>query len=714
MSALTSYGTQFTKARRSFFPTPDVAARLHSKKALERRLILPLESGQWARAFEVLNAKYARQGRNASHVQQVLNCMVKNVFPHNAYALLPVLDGVRDQVFDGSLPQSSSLWTTIAMCYCELGAAQGAMETVAQWKHRSGTMAPSPQRSTDGTSFAVPRSRTAAPHDEAHHRSSSSSSIAILPSRPRQQFVNEFQAKQVCKLLFPLLAKQGDVEAMTSVAAELFASPASFMADPWIQRCVRQARAATGDWQSALDCLGTNHTRTETTVNDDSADDDTVAPLRGLCRSGRWELALAWFYEQYRGGATASVSVERFDDPIVTEHRRAVMECLVTHAPRSSQLALVTQFFEVHGKVNCLGSDSENGFLVDRSMLTLLLQCLESGMARQRPTASSLQPPSPLGTQRSDTALPEGAPEAASPSRAALTLLDNLSFHCDNFSMDNIAGATFLKALLFEGKWERALHIAGATPLLKGLVRHKPLRDQKAPTATSAGDDIAAAFAGPSTDEDRDKQLLRSLESRSERSIAAMLYALHGRYGNEAKQFTLARFPFAFPKEVFRADGIATQLLAEYQSASTSSISEVVPPSRRTSLSPPLSKTTTRLTERSDRLMKDQILRLAWQFEHAAPQSQSKFASQDRAYAKNPQKDPRAAPLGLHDASNGWNFNGRAGLPMFGHGKHGHLLTSHPKALPAKKNPLRSWNPQLNSSLGHRDNVRKWNGKSAV
>ncbi|CUE81729.1 Hypothetical protein, putative [Bodo saltans] len=711
MSALTSYSTQFTRAQR-YLPSRDISARLHSKKALERRLILPIESGHWTRAFEVLNAKYARQGRNASHVEQVLNCMVKNVHPHNAGSLVPVLDGVRDQLFEGTLPQSSSLWATIALSYCSLGASQEAVETVGQWQQRSGTPG-------NGT----------APHSHHHQQQQQSRDSNSLrsqtpppPSRNKmKQFVNEFQAKMVCKALFPLLAREGQVEAMKSVASQLFRSPESFLSDRAIQEYTRQGHAVSGDWQASLECLARQQRQQRSCgaqLGEVLLDDEnTVGALRGLCRAGKWELALNWFREEYpplassSSSSSASVSREWWEDATFTQRRREVMECLTTHAPPATRRHLAHRFFEEHGKVlTQTGEGDGSDFLVDRSMLTMFLHCLEREMMMQPFRTTSTEDaelPSPVVNSTKVAA-------AATPSSAALTLLDSLSFHCDNFAMDNIAGATFLRALLLEGKWERALHIAGATPVLKGLARQK--EPEPVATKTNAGDDIAAAFAAGG--QNAHKKLLKSIETQSERRVVAMLYALHGRYGNDAKQFTLAKYPFAFPQEVFRPDGIAAKLLAEY--SSSTAVAAGVGAEDRHRLTPLTlsSKSTVGLTERSDRVMKHQLLRLeqirrddeVMSFHH----NNHSRKGDSKHYVNNPQKDPRVPPIGRNDESNGWTFSGRAGLPMFANSTHAHMLSSYPKHMPAKKNPMRSWNPQMNSALGHRGNVRKWNGRSAV
>ena len=79
------------------------------------------------------------------------------------------------------------------------------------------------------------------------------------------------------------------------------------------------------------------------------------------------------------------------------------------------------------------------------------------------------------------------------------------------------------------------------------------------------------------------------------------------------------------------------------------------------------------------------------------------------------ERDPRPIPKGLHDHASGWDFFGRGGEKVFAnHKRTANPLTMRPKIMRALRNPYRGWNPRQNSSLAHKENVIKWNGKSAV
>ncbi|CBZ27020.1 conserved hypothetical protein [Leishmania mexicana MHOM/GT/2001/U1103] len=79
------------------------------------------------------------------------------------------------------------------------------------------------------------------------------------------------------------------------------------------------------------------------------------------------------------------------------------------------------------------------------------------------------------------------------------------------------------------------------------------------------------------------------------------------------------------------------------------------------------------------------------------------------------ERDPRPIPKGLHDHASGWDFFGRGGEMVFAnHTRTPHPFTMRPKVMRDLRNPYRGWSPRRNSSLAHKENVIKWNGKSAV
>jgi hypothetical protein len=328
-------------------------------------------------------------------------------------------------------------------------------------------------------------------------------------------------------------------------------------------------------------------------------------------------------------------------------------------------------------------------FVADRPMLKLLFGALDAAVSNIQQQEHSRQ-----GTSSSAHPVPAVPPSASHVSEAAersssplpsqliVQWFNRLCADCDNFALDNVLGAVVTRSLLVEGDWIRALHVAGATPLLKGLARGR--------SEAQPNDEEGKPHETP------EHRKLRVAERGAERRLVGMLYALHGRYGADAKRFTLLKYPFAFPKEVFDATSPAHELLNQ-----TPELLE----RRHAAVASSSLSSTAALTERADVMMKDRVLRM----EH------NKHLM--RYQRGDPSKDPIPAPLGLHDKANGWwNFNGRGGLPVYFSGgtKFAHLLSSHPKHMPDLRNAMRGWNPQQNSALAHRTNVRKWNGRSSV
>lgn len=79
------------------------------------------------------------------------------------------------------------------------------------------------------------------------------------------------------------------------------------------------------------------------------------------------------------------------------------------------------------------------------------------------------------------------------------------------------------------------------------------------------------------------------------------------------------------------------------------------------------------------------------------------------------EEDPRPPPIGLHDTANGWNYLGRGGEKVFFNSRRTpHPFSMWPKVMRSLADPYRSWRPRENSSIGHRENVKKWNGRSSV
>ncbi|KPA85651.1 putative mitochondrial hypothetical protein [Leptomonas pyrrhocoris] len=164
-----SYATQFWRSSVAPHYRSRAAMRVAvSRKAINRRLVLPLDSHNWMRSLEVLNARYARRGRTPEHYQAVVRDMVEH---HGAYAeltastsaspttnlsnpaaataadssaltapvaadVLPAIDSLRDKAYAGEIPSNASLWVTLVWAYCTLQQPQVALDTFHQARRR--------------------------------------------------------------------------------------------------------------------------------------------------------------------------------------------------------------------------------------------------------------------------------------------------------------------------------------------------------------------------------------------------------------------------------------------------------------------------------------------------------------------------------------------------------------------------------------------------
>ena len=189
-----SFITQFSRRPRPLRP------HQRSQIAIERRLVLPLDTHHWIRALEVLNAGYAKEGVKAEHYQRVFRDMVVNASPHRFHDLSRVLDAVRDRMYERSVPANVSLWITVIWSYCQFRMPREAMDSVVQLSNR-------------------------------HHLSDATKS-------------------QIANLLLPLLSQHGmvaDVEAATELLI-----PEALRGSMDIQKWITMSRIRAGDWEAAL------------------------------------------------------------------------------------------------------------------------------------------------------------------------------------------------------------------------------------------------------------------------------------------------------------------------------------------------------------------------------------------------------------------------------------------------------------------------------
>lgn len=138
-----SFGTYFSRPAsiesRWKFSTRGAMRAAVSLKALERRLVLPLEENNWRRALEVLSAGYAKLSRTPDHVQRVVRSMRLAASESTAEraAVTEALDTIRADAFAGDVPSNGSLYMTLLWAYCELDRPEEAVECLHQCLRRS-------------------------------------------------------------------------------------------------------------------------------------------------------------------------------------------------------------------------------------------------------------------------------------------------------------------------------------------------------------------------------------------------------------------------------------------------------------------------------------------------------------------------------------------------------------------------------------------------
>lgn len=131
-----AYTTQFWRPRAHTYVSREAAARARSQKAINRRLVLPLDAHHWIRALEVLDARYARAGRTAEHYQTVIRDMVQQCTPGRRVEIASALHPLRDRAYAEEIPVTRSLWVTLVWAYCTLDEPASALEAFTQAQHR--------------------------------------------------------------------------------------------------------------------------------------------------------------------------------------------------------------------------------------------------------------------------------------------------------------------------------------------------------------------------------------------------------------------------------------------------------------------------------------------------------------------------------------------------------------------------------------------------
>lgn len=602
-----SYLTQFHR-KATLYSSADVALRIKSKRAVDRRLVLPLESGHWMRALEVLRARYAQQGTTAHHYEQVVRSMMgedvlsdtRRKFEGNSAPevsarsdvlslsrdAIPVLNSIRDQAFEGSIPSSQHLWLALVRAYCSGDDVEGALECIQ---------------------------------------------LAQTRYRNKEGLLEQVRVAMAREVIPRLARRPGYYDAFTLLVDTLV--PRVLANTEEVEKWKLQVAAVNGVWSEVVsDARKSGVAGQQHVLNHFVKGEVPASALQSLIRAlgteGKWAEALSLLLTLEQTGKSA------------LEARRIVMDTL-GKSGRWVQSTLLWEALEGMKETGECLTHPRSAF--DPVLLSLMLHALPS------PKASS------------DIAL------------YAVKVLNHLCNHRDDFRLDNDSASVLLESLLQVGDWTRALHLIGSTPLLKGMAGSKP----------------------------------RGAMSRNEQQLARMLYHLHGHYSQEARDFTMRRYPYAFPKEVVAAyfsqgpKMTSQEDLLEKKIADPSSMLSL----RRNRQDMFLTTSSTVLTEDAESRMKQNVRRMG------------EFAS--AKFVGDADSDPRPVPKGLFDTASGWHgFNGRGGEKMFMNSKNpksAHPFSARPKFMsPLKDKTRTTWKLSQNSSAAHKMGVRKWNGHTAV
>lgn len=665
-----SYATQFARPPAKTYPTRAAMRAAVSRKHLERRLVIPLDCMNWMRALEVLHAGYARLSRTPEHFQRVIRVMVSAAgsSPTGRASIAERLHLLRDQAYGGDIPSNSSLFLTFIWAYATLQDAEAAAESFFQCCRRGGLSKPS--------------------------------------------------CDHAVEMLMPLLCRCGHRE----LAEEVLRAAGRVDGEPY-SPLLAEAAGLRGNWEDALqlagtagmkdrrissslfapsDCSGSkglpdkavNECRLATqryTSRDEGAPVPLVQGSSGAKETGLRLLSAAalrqMLYQALRDGECSTAS-RLFDELFTSREERLTEE-------------------DFYVLINGLGSLHKWEEVVRLFTLFFLPQF---------PPEKYL-PPAPLNGDgvagapetRGDAKQPEPLCFLPSPSQVPVLALTpvalNAVFSC---YPERVPAGDEDDAV-----WSRLLHAAQHPHLMRALLDDLlQTRDdivitnymlaRLAPALVQLGDAPRALQLLTQA------SLLRppspSLTHPLTKTLVQIIFFIHfylsdpgssrkrtqmGEQG--APELVVTYFSFLFPPSLRGR----TSVKGEGDAVTSEEVE------RRWNASHQGDTTTSALTEKQDRAMKENFLSLR--------------ARGGNNFHGDPERDPRPAPRGLHDTASGWNFVGRGGEMVFSNSRRvPHLLSAHPKVMRSKLAPYRGWSVKQNSSLAHLENVKKWNGKSSV
>ncbi|RNF26431.1 uncharacterized protein Tco025E_01272 [Trypanosoma conorhini] len=685
-----SYATQFwTQPSHPPHRSRHAMLTAHSKKAIRRRLVLPLDAHDWGRALEVLDAGYARLGRSAEDYQRVIRGLAHETAPQRCREALHTLNSLRDKAYTGEIASSSGLWVSLVWAYARLRYPREGYECLLQGERRSN--------------------------------------------------FSSLTKQHLGETLLPLVAEHGMLDEARYIVENFLGTGGSRHDRARVASLVAEAAARSGSWEHAIAAVQPRATTAATRPNphtlaslfvSEEANDApeeasqtsrgvwqlSTAALRcmmcSMADDGQWVMALRSLQELRRRCSSDTPPLDGVPSGNVNGSGDAPSAAGKGHPPpppppppqqqqqQNRQQELTLSENELQRLLNCLGSQhrwEEATALFASQYFTDNSRNDNAKMRPLQPTTLNLLFASfPRETRECRLVAPEGEPEApGSPTgpylqetgsvtlqldalhhpQQAVSFFNRLLNERDDAAVTDWVMAAVGPALLQLGQWDRALHLLRQTPALASA---------KPPVCT----------------------LEAHWEVRNR--LVALLYYLHGAVSLESRYYTLCHFPFAFPKEAFRELPPPSELLAHLKQRREEG--------QRPSTTPPFARQASTPRRFASRRLSAIVQHTEKHEDELKRRLTALYASRDNAFrGGDAEKDPRPLPKGLHDTANGWNFYGRGGEMVFAnHRRTAHPFSMHPKVMRALADPYRGWSPSQNSCWAHRERVRKWNGHSAV
>lgn len=672
-----SYATQFwTRPNHPPYRSRREMLTAHSKKAIQRRLVLPLDEHDWGRALEVLGAGYARLGRTAEDYQRVIRGIANETAPQRRSCAVQTLNALRDKAYAGEIT-SSGLWVTFVWAYARLRLPQEGYESLLQAERRFRFSPLTKQHMGEillpllvefgmlsEVKYVVENFMSAGGSRQDKERLAGFVAEAAARNGSWENAMRSLSQESTTTANGSVIPNSRTLAGLF-VSEEVNAGGDTLNTSQHLQRlstkalrCMMCSMADDGQWFMALRCLqalqrdsGKDHSSHTTFNNGNHSSGDVVESsvevgqqtlslsedelqrlLNSLGSHQRWEEATALFASQYFTGTHSP------GDGQVRRLHATTLNLLFASFPREKK--------EYHFVA------------LDKRQLSCVSSTAQKEESKEDQEVMTLQ----LDTMHHP--------------QQVVALVDRVLNERDDVVVTDWMMAAVGPSLVQLGQWDRALHLLRQAPALSAV---KP------------------PVCAPEAHRQVRKQLV------------TLLYFLYAAFSLECRCYTLYHFPFVFPKEAFSGMPPPSELAAHLKSkradvkvnspASSPLVPEVSGTRRFASRRRPA---IVQHTERHD----DELRR----------RLSSLYANRSNAFrGGDVDKDPRPLPKGLHNTANGWNFYGRGGEMVFmNHRRTAHPFSLHPKVMRSLADPYRGWSLAQNSCWGHRERVKKWNGNSAV